>query len=83
MSKPRTLADGSLVFIRDPPKLLDGFTKDPKNPNHFIPDFVDCKFRGLQNYIRPCGVPATRFMCSLLSREVNPQFCNSCDKAQE
>lgn len=73
------LANGSLLYPKDPPMIVTGFYQDPLNKKLFHPDFIDCKHRKLKHYIKPCKKIGVCYWCNYLQREVTARFCDVCD----
>ena len=77
----KTLADGSYIFPRDqrPPASVPYCDRDPRDPYHWIPAFVQCRHRKKHIGVRPCGAISVSWHCSLKQVGVNVPYCDECE----
>lgn len=73
--------DGTLVAPRrgNPPPEPPNYTRDPKDPYHFIPAFEVCKYREMNMFVLPCGKLSCNWFCTLKGITVNTAVCEDCD----
>ena len=73
--------DGVRIYSKavKPPEELPGYSKDISDPYKFHFDFVDCQHRTTIQRQKPCGKFKTVYVCKLLNRDVNPDFCEYCE----
>jgi hypothetical protein len=53
----RLLADGTIQYKKkgwEPPPCPEGFSRDPRDPWHFLPEWPPCDFRIKTSYMKPC-----------------------------
>jgi hypothetical protein len=75
-----TLPDGRLMYPQrgSPPRVPDGYDRDPTNPFIMIPCYEDCSQRTTSPVIMPCGKVNHRPWCKLHNCEATPLTCESC-----
>lgn len=80
----RQLSNGDIEFPQQgpPPKEVAGFERDKTNPYLFHLILEQCKFRKTEYVRMPCGKLRACMWCILKHREVNPQFCSTCNEQE-
>lgn len=76
----QTLSDGRLLFPQrgGPPKVPDGYDRDPNDPYIMIPCYDACTQRIVQPQVMPCGRINHKQWCKLHNCEATPDTCMDC-----